>query len=100
MRAGDVVVAGLGVLAETEEVRRLVERILPAAGASCCRSAACLYANTPDLRSGHGFKFAPALGELVAQGRRERQTSVAESGVTDSSDNRDRARQYQRRGLP
>ncbi len=71
--------------AEAEEVRQLVERCLSGAGPHRA-SAVCMYTNTPDLGflagplpdepgvwllgggSGHAFKFAPALGELVARG--------------------------------
>ena len=72
--------------AESREMRRLLEQYLPGTADRCLRSRACMYANTPDLRflagpipgrpgawvlgggSGHGFKFAPALGDLVARG--------------------------------
>jgi sarcosine oxidase len=64
-------------------VRRLADRFVPDAGA-LRESMVCLYTNTPDGHflldrhpvhnevmiasacSGHGFKFAPAIGELVA----------------------------------
>lgn len=76
--------------AEVEEVRRLLELYLPHAAGACRASRVCLYTNTPDLRflagplpgepriwlvgggSGHAFKFAPALGELAAEGIAER----------------------------
>ncbi len=72
--------------AEIREVQRLVERYLPPAAGPHLNSQTCLYTNTPDLRflagplpaeprvwllgggSGHAFKFAPALGELLAEG--------------------------------
>lgn len=71
---------------EKAAIRRLVRTFLPAAGGPCLRSEVCLYSNTADLAflagpvvprgpvwllgggSGHGFKFAPALGELLARG--------------------------------
>lgn len=70
--------------AEVAEVQGLVRRYLPAADGAHRGSRVCLYTNTPDLHfvvdrhdsssrvtvvsacSGHGFKFAPALGEAVA----------------------------------
>ena len=73
-------------------MRRLLDRHLPGTADRCLRSHACMYANTPDLRflagplperprvwvlgggSGHAFKFAPALGELVARGLAEGRT--------------------------
>ncbi|MGH7462536.1 MAG: FAD-dependent oxidoreductase, partial [Longimicrobiales bacterium] len=69
--------------AELALIRALVERYLPAADGSLRRHSTCLYTNTPDGRfligrdpagpdvwlfsacSGHGFKFAPALAELL-----------------------------------
>lgn len=72
--------------AEIEAVRSLLARHLPGAAGPCRGSRVCLYANSPDQRflagplaaaprvwllgggSGHAFKFAPALGELVAEG--------------------------------
>lgn len=69
---------------ETERVTELVEQYLPLAAGVHQRSATCLYTNTPDGHffiapslgddrvlvvsacSGHGFKFASALGEAVA----------------------------------
>jgi sarcosine oxidase len=75
-----------------EEVSRaLLARLLPAAGGRLLDARTCLYTNTPDGHfvidrhpdhaqvivaspcSGHGFKFAPAVGEVLAelaQGRR------------------------------
>ena len=69
---------------DIDRVTRLVAMYLPAAAGSRRRSATCLYTNTPDghflvaphIRheqvlivsacSGHGFKFASAIGEAVA----------------------------------
>ena len=66
-------------------VQALVQRFVPAAGQHIGESAVCLYTNTPDLDfiidrpatapeivvvsacSGHGFKFASAIGEVAAQ---------------------------------
>jgi sarcosine oxidase len=77
---------------EHETVRSLLERFLPRAAGSLRRSAVCLYTNTADGHflidrdpiepsvwlvsacSGHGFKFAPALAELLRDalaGRRD-----------------------------
>jgi sarcosine oxidase len=65
-------------------VRSLVERLLPAAAGRRRESCVCLYTNTPDHDfvidrhpgheqvfivspcSGHGFKFSPVIGEIVA----------------------------------
>jgi sarcosine oxidase len=70
--------------AEVREVRLLCDRYLPGLCGDWLRSAVCLYTNTPDGHflltrhpeqpavllaspcSGHGFKFAPALGEALA----------------------------------
>jgi sarcosine oxidase len=64
--------------------RALLARLLPAADGALREARTCLYTNTPDGHfvvdrhpgharvvvaspcSGHGFKFAPAVGELVA----------------------------------
>jgi sarcosine oxidase len=73
------------VSAEDEAtVRSLVARLLPAAAGRRRESCVCLYTNTPDHDflidrhpehepvfivspcSGHGFKFAPVIGEAVA----------------------------------
>ncbi|HTK31379.1 MAG TPA: N-methyl-L-tryptophan oxidase [Candidatus Saccharimonadaceae bacterium] len=69
---------------EVAKVRGLLERYLPDANGELLDSAACLYTNTPDEHfivdqhplhsqvvlasacSGHGFKFASALGEVLA----------------------------------
>jgi sarcosine oxidase len=70
--------------AEIEDVRALVRRFVPCADGALERTAVCLYTNTPDEHfwidghathrqvlivspcSGHGSKFAPAIGEIVA----------------------------------
>jgi sarcosine oxidase len=69
---------------ENRDCLELAARVLPGVGSRVVKSAVCLYAMTPDtdfivdrhpaLRqvaigagfSGHGFKFAPAIGELLA----------------------------------
>ena len=69
---------------EVRRVRELLERFLPHAAGVHRRSATCLYTNTPDQHflvdfhpqhaevlvvsacSGHGFKFASAIGEVAA----------------------------------
>lgn len=69
---------------ETDEVLREVERYLPEACGPVVRATVCMYTNSPDGHfvidhhpgharvvlacgfSGHGFKFAPAVGELLA----------------------------------
>ena len=77
--------------ADVEDVREFLRRHLPDTDGEPVRSAVCMYTNTPDLNfligphptlprvfvaggfSGHGFKFAPVVGEiladLVSQGR-------------------------------
>jgi sarcosine oxidase len=76
--------------AEVSEMRAAVRRFAPAADGRLLASTVCLYTNTPDEHfwidrhpaeprvlvaspcSGHGFKFAPVVGELLAdwvQGR-------------------------------
>jgi sarcosine oxidase len=78
---------------EVEEVRTAVRRFVPAADGRVLASVVCLYTNTPDGHfwidrhpgrsnvliaspcSGHGFKFAPVIGEIVAdlvEGRKTR----------------------------
>ncbi|HEY7877965.1 MAG TPA: N-methyl-L-tryptophan oxidase [Gemmatimonadaceae bacterium] len=70
--------------AETEVLMRLVERFLPCAAGAVRDQSTCLYTNTPDGHfildahpgapevivvsacSGHGFKFAIAIGEVLA----------------------------------
>lgn len=69
---------------EVAEARRLLERYLPAAAGNLRETAVCLYTNTPDQHfvidrhpehanvivaspcSGHGFKFASVVGEILA----------------------------------
>jgi sarcosine oxidase len=69
---------------EVDGIRELLRRFLPAGDGEHRGSRVCLYTNTADLHflvdrlpaaprvtvvsacSGHGFKFAPALGEAVA----------------------------------
>jgi sarcosine oxidase len=69
---------------EVDELRRAVRRFVPAADGRLRASAVCLYTNTPDEHfwidrhpghanvlvaspcSGHGFKFAPVVGEILA----------------------------------
>ena len=71
--------------ADTQPVLDLIDRFIPAAAGRIRESAVCLYTKTPDLDfiigpmdeapnvilvsacSGHGFKFASALGEVAAQ---------------------------------
>ena len=70
---------------EDANARALLERYLPDAAGELCDRAVCLYTNTPDGHflidhhpmhhevvvvsacSGHGFKFATAIGEIVAK---------------------------------
>jgi sarcosine oxidase len=69
---------------ENRECLELAARVLPGVRSRVVKSAVCLYAMTPDTDfivdrhpalpqvaigagfSGHGFKFAPAIGELLA----------------------------------
>lgn len=71
--------------ADVAVVRAALERYMPAAAGRFIRGSVCMYTNTPDEHflidrhpdhpavtlmspcSGHGFKFAPALGEGVAE---------------------------------
>ncbi len=71
--------------AELEDVRRLLDRFLPDANGLLRSNAVCFYTNTPDENfwidrhprhanvviaspcSGHGFKFAAAIGEVLAK---------------------------------
>lgn len=71
--------------AEIEQVRTLLDRLFPGVAGRSLRSAVCMYTNTRDGHfivdrhprhpnvllaspcSGHGFKFAGALGEALAQ---------------------------------
>ena len=70
--------------ADVERVRGFMRRHMPAANGPLRESTVCLYTNTPDLNfvidvhpavpgvafasacSGHGFKFAPVIGEILA----------------------------------
>ncbi len=70
--------------AEVSDMRAFVRRFLPAADGPVCQSVVCLYTNTPDGHfwidqhpahsrvlitspcSGHGFKFASVVGEIVS----------------------------------
>ena len=69
---------------DEEAIRELVRRFFPAGDGELREAAVCLYTNTPDAHfvidrlpgdervvvaspcSGHGFKFAPAIGEVLA----------------------------------
>jgi len=69
---------------EIRELREAVDRILPGVIGDCARTSVCMYTNSPDRHfmigphpdhpnvivatgfSGHGFKFAPVLGEALA----------------------------------
>lgn len=72
--------------AEQQKGRELLERYIPPAAGEVRSASVCMYTNTPDLHfaidwlpganervlivspcSGHGFKFAPAIGEVVGQ---------------------------------
>jgi sarcosine oxidase len=70
--------------AENEAARRVLEQVMPGAGGRLRESRVCLYTNTPDRHfiidwldggrvlvvspcSGHGFKFASSIGEIVCQ---------------------------------
>jgi sarcosine oxidase len=69
---------------ENAVARELLETVMPGAGGGLLDARVCLYTNTPDRHfivdwieggrvlvvspcSGHGFKFAPAIGEIAAQ---------------------------------
>jgi len=70
--------------AEVDAVRAVLRRFLPGADGPLRTSVVCLYTNTPDEHfwidhhprhaqvliaspcSGHGFKFAPVIGEILA----------------------------------
>jgi sarcosine oxidase len=70
--------------ADVERVRSWLRRRMPAAAGPLVHAEVCLYANTPDQTfvidrhpvapgvafasacSGHGFKFAPVIGEILA----------------------------------
>jgi sarcosine oxidase len=69
---------------EIAEMRVRVGELLPALDGPCVHSATCMYSNTPDQNfviarhpdsvnvtvacgfSGHGFKFVPVVGEILA----------------------------------
>ncbi len=69
---------------EVDRIREPMRRYLPDAEGSLVKTAVCMYTNTPDYHflidfhpdhpqvliaspcSGHGFKFAPAIGEVLA----------------------------------
>ena len=69
--------------AENEIARNALNSVMPGAGGDLLESRVCLYTNTPDSHfiidwaedrvlllspcSGHGFKFASAIGEIAAQ---------------------------------
>jgi sarcosine oxidase len=70
---------------EETEMRELISRFMPDANGRLLEAKVCLYTNTPDDHfildqhpdhanvtivspcSGHGFKFSPVIGEIVAQ---------------------------------
>jgi glycine/D-amino acid oxidase-like deaminating enzyme len=69
---------------ENAVARELLETVMPGAGGRLMDARVCLYTNTPDRHfiidwlerdrvlllspcSGHGFKFACAIGEVAAQ---------------------------------
>jgi len=69
---------------ENAVARELLETVMPGAGGRLLEARVCLYTNTPDRHfiidwlagdrvlvlspcSGHGFKFASAIGEIAAQ---------------------------------
>jgi sarcosine oxidase len=69
---------------EISEMRDRVAQLVPALDGRCLHSATCMYSNTPDEHfviarhpdcanitvacgfSGHGFKFVPVVGEILA----------------------------------
>lgn len=71
--------------ADIADIRGFIERRLPPANGALQASAVCLYTNTPDFHfiidchprhdavilasvcSGHGFKFAAVMGEIIAE---------------------------------
>ena len=87
-RSGDVVdpdsVDRAERAADVERVRAFMRRYMPAANGPLREAAVCFYTNTPDRHfvidvhpavpgvsyasacSGHGFKFAPVIGEILA----------------------------------
>ena len=69
---------------EIGELTARVKELLPTLAGGCVRTATCMYSNTPDRHfviarlpqcadvtvacgfSGHGFKFVPVVGEILA----------------------------------
>ena len=69
---------------EIAAVRRRAGELLPSLRGACLRTVTCMYSNTPDRHfvigrhrrcpgvtvacgfSGHGFKFVPVIGEILA----------------------------------
>jgi sarcosine oxidase len=69
---------------EVREMRERTARLVPSLDGPCLHSATCMYSNTPDQHfviarhpesayvtvacgfSGHGFKFVPVVGEILA----------------------------------
>ncbi len=69
---------------EIAEMRATIARLLPALDGNCLDTGTCMYSNTPDEHfviarhpdcanitvacgfSGHGFKFVPVVGEILA----------------------------------
>jgi sarcosine oxidase len=69
---------------EISEIRARVAELLPGLAGQCLHAATCMYPNTPDRHfvigrhpqcadvimacgfSGHGFKFVPVVGEILA----------------------------------
>jgi sarcosine oxidase len=82
---------------ETREIRTLLGQLLPGANGRLLEATTCLYTNTPDGHfivdahpehpevilvsacSGHGFKFASAIGEMVAELALERESEADRS---------------------
>jgi glycine/D-amino acid oxidase-like deaminating enzyme len=69
---------------ENAQAREILNVVMPGAGGALRDARVCLYTNTPDRHfiidwapdgrtlvlspcSGHGFKFASAIGEIAAQ---------------------------------
>ena len=81
----DLIQRGVGEQ-DTEKVRGVLERFLPAAAGRLLSATVCMYTNTPDAHfvfgphprcsqvliaspcSGHGFKFSSVIGELALSG--------------------------------
>lgn len=69
---------------EIREMRAHASKLLPALAGNCLHAVTCMYSNTPDQHfvvarhphyanvtvaygfSGHGFKFVPVVGEILA----------------------------------